>query len=490
MELTQEFEKQIFSFIENLCGLSINEAHKNYMRSYIKKRLVELNMDMAKFCRFVQIDSSECASLLNEAAINETYFFREEQQFDFLKNTFFPKFSDKKITIWSAACSTGEEPISLYALATACGKEPTIYATDIDTVALKILSEGKYTKHSFRRDGSKYHNLLEKIGSKTENGYELSREVKAKIHKGNFNLISGTTPPLAKNSVDLLFLRNVFIYFSSETRRKVIRKIASYLSPGGYLFLSVNDIAGTDCDADVPLVKMHVGNIYYFKKVDMNTKAEMLKSVMKRTEPVRTTIHKPLQKTGNMTGTLTSQNRIATIASNRITATAPRRSISETSRRPAVTTPQQLKTNEALKNKVSVQHSDIENLAHNIFSDLDNKKILEAKKKIVDYKFRPENLEYKAYFNGLIAETENDDKNAVQQFSIANIYEPNFWPAYFKLGLIYEKKGNRKESKKVFSTCAKILENYINENNFHYNFLIEHFSPAYFLDVCKKYACE
>lgn len=482
MELTQNFENQIFSFIENLCGLSINEAHKNYMRTYIKKRLVDLNMDIAKFYRLVQVDSSECANLLNEAAINETYFFREEQQFDFLKNTFFPNFRNDKITIWSAACSTGEEPISLYAMAKECGKEPTIYATDIDTAALKILSEGKYTKHSFRHDGNKYHRLLDKIGSATENGYELSREVKAKIHKGSFNLINDTLPPMAKNSVDLLFLRNVFIYFSPETRKKVIRKIASYLTPGGYLFLSVNDIAGTDCDMDVPLIKMHVGNIYYFKKVDMKTKAEMLKSVTKRAVPARISIQNNLRKTNPLAGTATTQNRIA--------ATALRSTADTTPRRIAVTPPQQLKANEPLKNTSPVQHLDIEKLAHNIFSDLNDKKIEEAKKKIFEYKFRPENLEYKAYLNGLVAETENDDKNAAQQFSIANIYEPNFWPAYFKLGLIYEKKGNRKESKKVFSTCAKILENYINGNSFHYNFLIEHFSPAYFLDVCKKYAYE
>lgn len=471
MELTQDFEKDIFSFIENLCGLSINDAHKNYMRSYIKKRLIELNMDMEKFYRLVQADSSECANLLNEAAINETYFFREEQQFDFLQNVFFPNFSEKKITIWSAACSTGEEAVSLYALAKECGKEPTIYATDIDTAALKLLAAGKYTNHSFRNDGKKYHQLLEKIGTKTQDGYEVSREVKAKIHKGKFNLINGDAAPLAKNSVDLLFLRNVFIYFSSETRRKVVRRIADYLSPGGYLFLSVNDIAGTDCDIDVPLVKMHVGNIYYFKKVDMETKAELLKSVTRRPVPTRLSTQNTLRKSGTLANI--SARRI-----NRTTGVSLQQS----------RTPQK---SEPLKNTPPPsQQPNIEDLTHNIFSDLNNKKIEEAKKKVVNYKFRPENLEYRAYLNGLIAEMENDDKNAAQQFSIANIHEPNFWPAYFKLGLIYEKKGNRKESQKIFSTCAKILENYINENNFQYNFLIEHFSPTYFLDVCKKYACE
>lgn len=282
MEETQNFEQQIFAFIERLCGLSINEAHKNYMRSYIKKRLEELDMDLQKFCAFVQTNDAECANLINEAAINETYFFREEQQFDFLKNVYLPNFQGEQITIWSAACSTGEEPISLYAMAKACGKEPLVYATDIDTEALSVLAKGKYYNHSFRNDGKKYHEYLNEIGMRTQSNYELFVEAKVKIRRGSFNLVTGGAAPVAKESVNLLFLRNVFIYFSPELRRQVIRQMAEYLVPGGYLFLSVNDIAGTSCDADVPLVKEHHGSIYYFKKVDMATKAGMKKPVLIR----------------------------------------------------------------------------------------------------------------------------------------------------------------------------------------------------------------
>lgn len=468
MDNTEVYEKQLFAFIEQLCGLSINEAHKNYMRSYLGKRMAELDMDLPSFCRFVQNDDSECVKLINEAAINETYFFREEQQFDFLKNVFFPKFEGNKITIWSAACSTGEEPISLYALAKACGKEPLVYATDIDTEALSILAKGKYTTHSFRNDGKKYHPLLEKVGMRTGTTYELFPESKVNFRRGKFNLTSSDVPPIAKESVNLLFLRNVFIYFSPELRRTVIRKVSEYLMPGGLLFLSVNDIAGTNCDDDVPLVKEHEGSVYFFRKVDMATKAQMKKQVLQGGVFI-----KPPTRTGSLSNL------------RRASAVLPQHPMPVA--RPELTSPVRRQEQESKQNIVVTRHEEIENLAEEIFLDLGNKKINEAKSKIMEYKFRPENLEYKAYFNGLIAETENDERSAAQHFLRANLYEPKFWPSYFKLGLIYEKRGNKKESKKTFATCASLLENYVKDNKICYNFLVEQFNPSYFLDMCRKY---
>lgn len=497
-EVELNFEQQIFAFIERLCGLTINEAHKNYMRSYINKRLEELNIDLQKFCNFVQTDDAECAKLINEAAINETYFFREEQQFDFLKNKFFPNFQGEKITIWSAACSTGEEPISLYALAKSCGKEPLVYATDIDTEALSVLAKGKYYNHSFRNDGKKYHALLEKIGMRTQANYELFVEAKVKIRRGLFNLITGDAAPVAKESVDLLFLRNVFIYFSSELRKKVIRQMADYLVPGGYLFLSVNDIAGTSCDDDVPLIKEHQGNIYYFKKVDMATKAQMQKRTSVRSGT--SNVQRPMFNTTNSAPRRADRLASVAQASNGLQATGgglirgenkfPQRTSSYTREQRQPLTLTAKKQNVSTSTGGFPKQAEIENLAKKVFDDLGNKNYNDAKMKVMEYKFRPENLEYKSYFNGLIAEAENDDKTATQLFLRANLYEPKFWPSYFKLGLIYEKKGNNRESKKTFSICANLLENYIKEKDIRYNFLVEEFNPSYFLDVCRKYIDE
>lgn len=544
-----QHEEQIFSLIERYSGLTINSAHRNYMRSYIKNRLAKLHINENNFYAYIQANDKERRSLIDEAAINETYFFREEKQFDFLNDVFFPKYNSGKIVIWSAACSTGEEPISLYALAKAHKKDATIFATDIDTAALDILQKGKYTKNSFRADGAKYHKLLDVLGTRLENQYQISPEINLQIKKYNYNLVSEAAPPLVKESVNLLFLRNVFIYFSEEVRKKVIRKMADYLAPGGILFLSINDIASVECDDDVPLIKENVGAVYYFRKVDMAMKAQMQaaktesmkklafsaphqntkrivingKVVVRKTASAldrknsvigsrsvgefdgkngvsvyRNTANNGAP-TGMRAGDIGRQNTIS-MYRNKVnglsTAAAPRNILASSSAAvpesvAATTSVPNVRTvggGSVAGNSPASYDTQIQQLAKNVFVDLGNKKTEDAKEKISAYGFRPENFEYQAYLNGLVAQHENNDTRAEFYFKKANLYEPKFWPSYFKLGQIYEKSGNAKDRKKAFTTCALLLETYVKNQEICYNFLMEHFSPSYFLDICRKYA--
>lgn len=507
------------------------------MRSYIKNRLAKLRISENNFYAYVQANDRERRSLIDEAAINETYFFREEKQFDFLNDVFFPKYNSGKIVIWSAACSTGEEPISLYALAKAYKKDVTVFATDIDTTALDILQKGEYKKNSFRTDGSKYHKFLDAFGTRTENKYQLSPEINSQIKKYNYNLVSEDMPPLVRESVNLLFLRNVFIYFSDEVRKKVIRKMADYLVTGGLLFLSINDIASVECDDDVPLIKENIGAVYYFRKVDMATKAQMqaekVKKLMFPTPHqntrhviingkvvVRKTIGTDLKNsytgdrtplihsdidrknivslyrntrdnnslTGNISASATDRKNAVSLyrsGINNLSNVATPKGIGATN---SVLNVRTVGDGSAVRNSTVAYDTQIQQLAKNVFVDLGNKKTEDAKEKISAYGFRPENFEYQAYLNGLVAQHENNDTRAEFYYKKANLYEPKFWPSYFKLGQIYEKSGNAKDGKKAFAICAILLETYVKNQEICYNFLMEHFSPSYFLDICRKYA--
>ena len=211
-------------------------------------------------------------NLINSATVNETYFFREEAQFQLLQSKVFPMLAagspTKRLRIWSAASSSGEEIYSLLLLADAMNIKTECIASDINTRVLDTCAKGVYKKNAIRTvDGAAYHHLLEPY-KLAGGGFELPKKITDRITRKQINLSRLTDFP--KNQ-DIIFIRNVFIYFSTEMKKAILAKIAEEaLAPGGYLFVSMNEVASIDIiDLPAGLEKAADGKVFYFRKAGL-----------------------------------------------------------------------------------------------------------------------------------------------------------------------------------------------------------------------------
>jgi chemotaxis protein methyltransferase CheR len=174
---------------------------------------------------------------------NETSFFRDVTAFEFFKSTTIPEMKrcrapSKAITIWSAACSTGQEP---YSIAISLKENfpdlddwnVAIRASDLNPKVVSKASKGVYSSLEVGRGLSP--DLLAKFFTQRGDEYRLQDDIKNKVTFFEQNLI-GTWPAVP---VDILFMRNVLIYFDTDTKRQIFEKIKSVLAPDGYLFLGV-----------------------------------------------------------------------------------------------------------------------------------------------------------------------------------------------------------------------------------------------------------
>ncbi|MBP5357985.1 MAG: tetratricopeptide repeat protein [Treponema sp.] len=439
---SKECEDKFLEMILKYSGLTVSSSHRDFMLNFIQERKKKLSMSDEDYCRKLEEDIEERNLIIDEAAINETYFFREESQFDFLKNKYFPNHKD--VVIWSAACSTGEEAVSLYALAKACNVDAKVFASDIDKKALSLFKNGYYPPHSFRNEGSPYIHLLEPLGTYYPKSFTMAKETLDRLSISCFNLATDENFPMPFESVDLLFLRNVFIYFTKETRKAVLIKMAKAMKPGALLFLSINEIASIECDDDMPFIKENCDSVYYLRKASPEEKQRCHELKQNRLE--QNSLHKPLSK---------KVPRFNTVKCNDAT----------------VSTKKQCSISEFYKN---------------LKTAINSRQIDYAREMLSSHTFKPTEMEHELYMKGLIFEAEGNDKEALDCYQRASILNPKFWPALYNLGVLYKKTGNAKNMKKAFSSCSNALKCYIQNQEICYNDIVDSFSPDYFLELCES----
>lgn len=187
--------------------------------------------------------------LASHLTIGETYFFREKAGFESLEKHIFPQLlrarrgTQQRLRIWSAGCSTGEEPYSIGILLTEMLPDwrdwnITILATDINALSLRRASRGVYKEWSFREIAPR---LKEKYFDRAKDGhFELARQVRELVTFAHVNLADDAYPALETNTnaMDIIFCRNVLMYFEPDCARKVVRKFYHALTEGGWLIVS------------------------------------------------------------------------------------------------------------------------------------------------------------------------------------------------------------------------------------------------------------
>jgi len=287
--LKDDILDSFISILTTLTGIIPRASHRDGIKYFIENKIAENNYSIDEYRKLLFTDKNLISEFVNECTVNETYFFREEKQFALLKNKIFPqwryKCPEKEIKIWSAACSYGEEAYSLAVMALICGLNPEVTASDINSEVIEHCRDGVFLSTSLRSvDGVSYQKLVLPY-QREDRKIAFPKDVKNHITTMQINLAELDSPKnllmLPKNQ-NIIFIRNVFIYFSLELRKQILKIITdNCLADDGYLFVSMNEIAQLDY-AIVPksLEKLSDGNVFYFHKISDATRAGDKKEVL------------------------------------------------------------------------------------------------------------------------------------------------------------------------------------------------------------------
>jgi len=232
-----QFQKLIY----NIAGIHMSPIKKPLVMGRLAKRLNQYSLrSYGEYFKLLDSGShpQELQMAVDLLTTNETYFFREPKHFDFLQREILPSHPrGRPFRVWSAACSSGQEAYSVaMVLANFLGDGSwDIIASDISTRVLDKARSGHYpleqAEHIPMELIAKY--CLKGIGSQ-EGTFIVNKSLRNRIKFSQINL-NNPLPPIEK--IDLIFLRNVMIYFNAETKRKVLERMATILKPGGHLFI-------------------------------------------------------------------------------------------------------------------------------------------------------------------------------------------------------------------------------------------------------------
>ncbi len=248
----QEFS-QFRSFIYRIAGINLSSAKKPMVVGRLARRVDQHRLSsFAEYFRLLNNGShpDEVQMAVDLLTTNETYFFREHKHFDFLRENILPQHPPgKSFRVWSAASSSGQEAYSIAMVLDDRLKSPhwEITASDISARVLETARRAHYpleqAEHIPPRFLSSY--CLKGVGSQ-QGTFLIARNLRERV---NFMQVNLNTSLPRLGTFDVIFLRNVMIYFDAETKRQVTRRIAGQLKPGGHLLLghseSLNGIDST-----------------------------------------------------------------------------------------------------------------------------------------------------------------------------------------------------------------------------------------------------
>ena len=246
-EYTDRDFKLVQQLVAEHTGINLTEAKKDLVYGRLSKRIRKLGLSsFQEYINYVNDDhESELINFINAITTNLTSFFRENHHFEYLRNKLIPELlqrneDTRKIRIWSAGCSTGEEPYSiaitvLEALEQHPNWDVRILATDLDTNVVATATAGRYTEERITGIDKATKKRWFLKGSGNNSGHvRVSRELQDIITFRQLNLMNQW--PM-KGSFDIIFCRNVVIYFDKPTQRVLFDRYANILSDNGGLFI-------------------------------------------------------------------------------------------------------------------------------------------------------------------------------------------------------------------------------------------------------------
>jgi chemotaxis protein methyltransferase CheR len=238
---------RVQTFVKRQSGIDLGEAKRMLVYGRLAKRLRQLGLtDFRSYLDLVEEGSSdEPKRMLNAITTNVTEFFRENHHFELLEHRVIPDLlernaRDRRIRIWSAGCSTGEEPYSIALVlstlfSASSGWDVKVLATDIDSDVLAHAEKGEYPYSKIAKlpVEAKRQGFLKGTGGQSET-VRVKEDLRKFITFRQLNLLE---PWPMQGAFDLIFCRNVVIYFDAPTKAKLIGRFLTTLTPTGYLFV-------------------------------------------------------------------------------------------------------------------------------------------------------------------------------------------------------------------------------------------------------------
>ncbi|MFD2704441.1 CheR family methyltransferase [Salibacterium lacus] len=205
---------------------------KRRLTSFYEKRGYQSFYDF--FNRGISKDESVLEKFLERMTINVSEFYRNSKRWEVLSDVILPRLlkQSSHLKVWSAACSTGEEPytMSIMLKESSAVKDYSITATDIDDVILKRAETGFYTERALKELSKP---VINRYFHQEETGCRITDDVKRNVTFQKHNLLADTY----ETGFDIIICRNVLIYFTDEAKREIYRKFNRALKPGGILFV-------------------------------------------------------------------------------------------------------------------------------------------------------------------------------------------------------------------------------------------------------------
>ncbi|VXC64084.1 CheR family methyltransferase [Sphingomonas sp. 8AM] len=251
----RDFDR-IARYIYAQAGIRLPPAKLTMVEGRLRRRVRATGRDsLGDYCTWLFEDDhldGERQHLLNAVTTNKTDFFREPKHFDYLQNVALPQMQAegvRRLRLWSAACSTGAEPYTLAMVLDAFardrrGPDYGILATDLDTEVLAAARRGIYAAAMVEPvPPALRHRYVLRPRDRTREEVRIVPELRSAIGFAQLNLIDDTYP--VGEPMDMIFCRNVLIYFDKVTQEQVVRRLAACLRPGGLLFLGHSEsVAG------------------------------------------------------------------------------------------------------------------------------------------------------------------------------------------------------------------------------------------------------
>lgn len=269
---TNEY-KIIQNFLSQSCGIVLSDNKQYLVKNRLNGLLVKF--DLASFTDLASaLQANSTLSMKLKVAVvdamttNETFWFRDDMQFVELKEKILPDIFARKagtVKVWSAACSSGQEPYTISMCAedanNKAGKHRNvqIIGTDISESILLQAKAAVYSELALSRglDAQTRNQYFQK----THDGYKLNADIMRNVRFQQFNLLK---PFSVLGRFDVIFCRNVLIYFSDAVKIDILTRMASSLEPGGYIFLSSTEAMPSSIKE---FESVRDGRARYFKKV-------------------------------------------------------------------------------------------------------------------------------------------------------------------------------------------------------------------------------
>lgn len=248
-----EFD-QFRQFLKDACGISLGD-NKQYLVTNRIRRILEENK-IKSFGALVKelklgMNRKLKEQVIDSMTTNETFWFRDNYPYDHLKNTLFPQLMLPEnrmfgpVRIWSAACSSGQEPYSISMIVEEYKRQAMgmltrpvqIVATDLSSTVLEQARRGEYDKLSVIR-GLTSERLERYFDKQSDIAWRVKSVVKDRIDFRSLNLMDSYA---SLGKFDVVFCRNVLIYFSADLKRQILQKIHSALRPQGVLYLGSSE---------------------------------------------------------------------------------------------------------------------------------------------------------------------------------------------------------------------------------------------------------